>query len=283
MTETPNTERTSPETVSAETKLKQVLADLAGEGNALDELVAHLDEAGWRTQTSAAGWDIAHQIAHLAWTDEVSVLAATDKDAWDAVIMAAVNDPAGFVDAAAASGATAPHLELLGRWRSGRTTLLETLANHPHSEKIAWFGPPMSATSMATARFMETWAHGRDVAEALGATVPATGRLRHLVHLGVRTRDFAFSLHGLEKPPEEFRIELVAPDGETWTYGPPDAEQSVRGSAYDFCLLVTQRGHIADLDLTGRGTDAQKWLVIAQAFAGPPGTGRDPRRRSDER
>ena len=283
MTETPGTETPSTETPSARTRLKQVLADLTGEGNALDELVVHLDGAGWRTQTPAPGWDIAHQVAHLAWTDQASVLAATDKDAWDAVVMAAVNDPAGFVDAAAAEGAALPHLELLERWRTGRKVLVETLANHPDGEKIAWFGPPMSATSMATARFMETWAHGRDVAEALGASVPATGRLRHLVHLGVRTRDFAFSLHGLEKPSEEFRIELVAPDGETWTYGPPDAEQSVHGTAYDFCLLVTQRGNRTDLDLTANGMEAQKWLEIAQAFAGPPGTGRQPRGRSDER
>ena len=264
------------ETPSVKTRLEQVLADLSGEGEALDELVAHLDDVGWRKQTPAPGWDIAHQVAHLAWTDEVSVIAATDKDAWDDLVMQAVNDPTGFVDAAAARGATAPHLELLERWRTGRKVLVETLANHPEGEKIAWFGPPMSATSMATARFMETWAHGRDVAEALGETVPATGRLRHLVHLGVRTRDFAFSLHGLETPKEEFRIQLVAPDGETWIYGPQDAEQSVHGSAYDFCLLVTQRSHRADLDLTAKGEDAQKWLEIAQAFAGPPGAGREP-------
>jgi len=268
MTETPS--------VNARMRLEQVLADLTAECEALDDLVAHLDEAGWRTPTPAPGWDIAHQVAHLAWTDEVSVLAATDKSAWDEVVTAAVSDPAGFVDAAAAEGATAPHLELLERWRTGRKVLVETLAHHPEGEKIAWFGPPMSATSMATARFMETWAHSGDVAEALGETVPATPRMRHLVHLGVRTRDFAFSLHGLETPPEEFRIELVAPDGETWTYGPTDAEQSVTGSAYDFCLLVTQRGNRADLDLTATGEDAQKWLEIAQTFAGPPGAGREP-------
>lgn len=273
MTETPRAG------ASARARLEQVLADLSGEGAALDEMVAHLDDAGWRTQTPAPGWDIAHQIAHLAWTDEVAVLAATDKDAWDGVVMAAVNDPAGFVDTAAAAGATAPCLELLERWRTGRKVLIETLANHPAGEKIAWFGPLMSATSMATARFMETWAHGRDVAEALGETVPATVRLRHLVHLGVRTRDFAFSLHGLVTPTEEFRIELVAPDGEIWAYGPQASMQSVHGSAYDFCLLVTQRGHITDLDLTAEGMDAQKWLEIAQAFAGPPGPGREPRSR----
>ena len=59
--------------------LTQVLADLAAEGDRLDALVAGLDEAGWRTPTPAAGWDVATQVAHLAWTDEASVAAATDK------------------------------------------------------------------------------------------------------------------------------------------------------------------------------------------------------------
>lgn len=49
-----------------------------------------------------------------------------------------------------------------------RTALQERLRHHPDGERIAWFGPPMSATSMATARMMETWAHGLDVVEALG-------------------------------------------------------------------------------------------------------------------
>ena len=58
--------------------------------------------------------------------------------------------------------------------------------------KLPWFGPPMSAASMATARLMETWAHGLDVADALGVHRPATARLRSIAHIGVRTRDFAF-------------------------------------------------------------------------------------------
>ena len=96
-----------------------------------------------------------------------------------------------------------------------------------------------------------------------------TDRIRHVAHLGVRTRDFAFAQHGLEAPAEEFRIELTAPSGEAWTWGPEDAAQTVRGSAYDFCLLVTQRVHRDDTDLVAVGADAEKWLTIAQAFAGP--------------
>ena len=53
--------------------LESVLADLAAEGDRLDALVSGLDEAGWRTPTPAVGWDVAAQVAHLAWTDEVAV------------------------------------------------------------------------------------------------------------------------------------------------------------------------------------------------------------------
>ena len=57
--------------------------------------------------------------------------------------------------------------------------------------------------------------------------------------------------------------------------GAPGQVQSVRGSAYDFCLLVTQRVNRADTDLVAVGADAEHWLDIAQAFAGPPGPGRE--------
>jgi len=141
---------------------------------------------------------------------------------------------------------------------------------------MPWFGPPMSATSMATARFMETWAHALDVYDALGARPAATDRVRHVAHLGVRTRGFAFTAHGLDVPGDDVRVELTAPSGELWTWGPEDADQRVHGPAYDFCLLVTQRRHRADLALEAVGDVADRWLDVAQAFAGPPGKGREP-------
>jgi uncharacterized protein (TIGR03084 family) len=140
--------------------------------------------------------------------------------------------------------------------------------------KLPWFGPPMSAASMATARLMETWAHGFDVADTLGVKRPATARLRSIAHIGVRTRDFAFAINGLAVPADPFRVELRGPDGSAWTWGPEDAAQRVTGSAEDFCTLVTQRRPRAALDVTADGEDAHRWLTIAQAFAGPPGPGR---------
>lgn len=253
--------------------LTTVLTDLRAEGDALDALVADLDEDGWRTPTPATGWDVATQISHLAWTDEVAVKAATDQDAWDAVVLLALVDPTGFVDTQALAGATATPAELLGRWRAGRASLTAALAAYD-AGRMPWFGPPMSPTSMATARLMETWAHSLDVHQALGVTPEPTNRIRHIAHLAVRTRDFAFLTHSLTTPSGEFRIDLVAPDGDVWTFGPEDAEQTVTGSALDLCLLATQRTNRGDTDLVATGADAEKWLDIAQCFAGPPGEGR---------
>jgi uncharacterized protein (TIGR03084 family) len=139
---------------------------------------------------------------------------------------------------------------------------------------MPWFGPPMSPTSMATARYMETWAHGLDVAAALDLGIEPHDRVRHVVHIGVRTRDFSFHNRGEEPPASPVRVELTSPSGGTWTYGPQDAEQRVTGAAWDFAVLVTQRGHRDDLDVHADGVDADRWLDIAQAFAGPSGDGR---------
>lgn len=261
------------------TTLDDVLADLAAEGDRLEALVAPLDDAGWRTATPAAGWDVATQIAHLAWTDEVAVAAteaaAGDKERWDAYVLEAIGDPTGYVDQEAMRGAEAAPADLLARWQTARPALADALRAVPDGVKMPWFGPPMSPTSMATARFMETWAHALDVHEALGATVEDTDRIKHVAHLGVRTRNFSFATHELTAPSEEFRVALTAPSGATWTWGPESAEQSVSGSAGDFCRLVTQRVHRDDTDLVATGEQAEQWLTIAQAFAGPPGAGRE--------
>ncbi|WP_051133591.1 TIGR03084 family metal-binding protein [Nocardia paucivorans] len=258
--------------------LEPLLADLAAESDELERLVAPLPPADWAIPTPAPGWRIAHQIGHLAWTDEVATLAATDArtggTAFADLLAGAVSHMDTFVDDAAEAAAGAPIPELLDRWRRARTALTEALRAVPAGSKVPWFGPPMGPTSMATARLMETWAHGQDVADALGVVRTPTDRLHSIAHIGVRTRDFAYTLHGRQAPATEFRIELTAPSGERWTWGPAEATQRVTGPALDFCLLVTQRRHPDDLALHTTGTDAAEWLTIAQAFAGPPGDGR---------
>lgn len=261
------------------TTLDTVLHDLIAEGEALAAIVGPLEDDGWRTATPAAGWDIATSIAHLAWTDEVAVLATgvgteAGQQAWDAVVLEAINDPTGYVDAKALAGAAVPAADLMARWEASRPALAAALRAVPEGTKLPWFGPPMSPTSMATARFMETWAHGLDVYEALDTPAPRTDRIRHVAHLGVRTRDFSFATHGLEVPRAPVRVDLVAPSGEVWGWGPQEAPEAVSGSAWEFCALVTQRIHRDDTGLVALGPGAEQWLRIAQAFAGPAGGGR---------
>lgn len=265
------------------TLLDDLLADLTAEGDRLWALVSGLDADGWATPTPAAGWTVATQVAHLLWTDEVAVLAAgartpEGKSAWDAVVLDAIDDPLGFVDAQAVEVARLAPEALLARWGVAREGLRAALRDYPAGERMPWFGPPMSPASMATARFMETWAHALDVYDALGMAPERSDRVRHVAHLGVRTRDFAFSVHDLAPPAEEFRVDLLAPSGEVWSWGPEHAAQAVTGSAWDFCLLVTQRVHRDDTDLVATGADAERWLTIAQAFAGPAGEGREKKR-----
>src|SRR6516225_5560113 len=218
--------------------LQQIVADLRAESDDLDVLVAPLADDRWAAPTPAAGWTIAHQIGHLLWTDRASLTAITDEAAFAALLETATADPIGFVEAGADELAATGPAELLADWRATRTRLHDALLTVPDGRKLPWFGPPMSAASMATARLMETWAHGLDVADTLGVARPPTARLRSVAHIGVRARDYAFAINGLPTPTEPFLVELRAPDGGTWSWGPPDAAQRVTGGAEDFCFLV---------------------------------------------
>jgi uncharacterized protein (TIGR03084 family) len=263
-------------TLAGMTDVTAVFDDLRAEGEDLDLLVADLPDTAWSRPTPAPGWTIAHQIAHLAWTDDKSLLAVTDQEGFATEVAEATLRLDDYVEEGAAASPTTAPRALLRRWRSSRAALLDALRQVPYGHKIPWYGPPMGAASMATARIMETWAHGLDVADALGVPREPTARLRHIARLAVRTRDYAYLVRGETPPAEEFRVEVTGPEGALWTFGPQTAGQRVIGPALDLCLLATQRRHRADLSLQAEGRDADHWLDIAQAFAGLPGAGRKP-------
>ncbi len=248
-----------------------VLADVAAEYADLDTIVSDAGDAAWDVPTPAPGWTVGDQVRHLAFSDERARQAVVDPGAFEAAktgdVSAAVHDA---LEAARSLGRD----EVLAWWRDERGVLLTRLRATDPSRRIPWYGPPMGAMSFATARLMETWAHGQDIVDALGTTRVPTARLRHVAHIGVRAFPWSFAVHGLAVPPEEVGVELRAPDGTTWVWGPDGAPNYVRGDALDFCLVVTQRRHPADVHLDVRGPVARQWIDVAQAFAGPPGTGR---------
>ncbi len=168
--------------------------------------------------------------------------------------------------------------DVLAWWQGARRQMMDAATALDAHDRVPWYGPPMSALSFVSARLMETWAHGQDVADALGLTRVPTARLRHIAHLGVRARPFSYVVRGLDVPADTVRVELTGPSGEHWSWDAGPVSDLVRGPALDFCLVVTQRRHISDTALTVRGSLASQWLAIAQAFAGPPGPGRLPQR-----
>ncbi|QGG42979.1 TIGR03084 family metal-binding protein [Aeromicrobium yanjiei] len=253
------------------TVLDEILSDLTAESLQLDQWVAGLPADGWAAVTTPEGWTVAHQIAHLHWTDSTSLAAIVDPDEFGRIMLAAAEDPFGFIDTATEEMALLPPEDLLVVWREGRVELDAALRGVPDGEKIPWFGPAMNPASMATARIMETWAHGHDVAEALGITVPESSRAKHVCHIGVRARPYAYLVRGEQDPGVDIRVELTGPDGDLWTWGPDDAAERVTGSGHDFALLATRRRHLDDVDVRAEGEHAAHWLTIVQAFAGLPG------------
>jgi uncharacterized protein (TIGR03084 family) len=255
-------------------------ADVAAETAVTRALLTTLDEAGWHTATAAEGWDIADQITHLAYFDEAAVRSALHPDDFladlaDAEAAASKIDP----DAIAARYRDRTGVQVLAWFDQARAELLATFAAIDPAVRLSWFGPAMSAASSLTARFMETWAHTQDIADALGVIREPTDRLRHVAHIGVGARAFSYAIHDRALPDQPVNVSLIAPSGALWTWGPADAADRITGPALDFCLLVTQRRHRDDLTLAVDGPAAAEWLAIAQAFAGPPGPGRRPRGR----
>ena len=157
-----------------------------------------------------------------------------------------------------------------------RTGLIAAVHDLDPSTRVPWYGPDMTVASSITTRIMETWAHGQDCFDALGVEHEPSGTLYHVAFIGARALPNSYRANRREVPDTPVRVELAAPDGTTWVFGADDAQQVVRGTAMDFCLLVTQRRHRDDTDLVADGDVAAEWLTIAQAFAGPPGAGRQP-------
>jgi uncharacterized protein (TIGR03084 family) len=188
----------------------------------------------------------------------------------------AIRDADGFTAAVARAHRDLSGPDVLSWFNAARKSFTDAYRAIDPEMRVQWYGPDMSPTSCVTARIMETWAHGQDVFDALGEARPVSPNLHHVAHIGVRTFANSFRVRGLDVPAERFRVELLAPDGDTWAWGTAGAHELVQGAAEDFCLVVTQRRHLDDTALVVQGDVAAQWMSVAQAFAGPPGLGRQP-------
>jgi uncharacterized protein (TIGR03084 family) len=131
---------------------------------------------------------------------------------------------------------------------------------------VPW-GLGMSATTLVSARLMETWAHSLDVYAALGDTPTDTDRLAHVAWLATRALPYAYSVAKREPPSDPVRVELTLPSGAPWCNGPEDAPARIRGSASEYCRVFVQRLRPEEAgDLHAEGDAAIAALEVARAY-----------------
>ncbi len=265
------------------TTLPELLGDLDDEYRDLRALVAPLrpDAPEWDLPTPAAGWAVRDQVSHLAFFDDAGRLAMVEPDVFAESVEVAMASDGDPMEAHLVRGRAMDGDELMVWWDGAHRGMVDAFATADPSARVPWYGPPMGVLSFISARLMETWAHGQDVADALGHTRRPTDRLRHVAHLGVRARPFSYLVRGREVPPGRIEVVLTAPSGASWEWmagsGDDEPTATVTGSALEFCLVVTQRRNVADTALVIEGPLAVEWMSVAQAFAGPPGPGRPAR------
>lgn len=256
---------------------RQIVDDLAAEHASFAEMLGTLGPDDLERPTHAPGWAVRDQVAHLAHIDEAATLAMVDEAAFLAEAQSGRGAPVSdgqFPYIIQAREKT--HAELVDWWRHASSALVVAARALDASRRMPWYGPPMSATSFVTARLMECWSHGLDIEDVVAFKREPSDRLRHIVFLGVRTRNYSYATRGLEANTDPVRVELRLPSGELMVFGEVNAPSRITGTALDFCQVATRRRHHNDTGLVYQGAAAEEWLEFAQTFAGPPGEGRKP-------
>lgn len=247
--------------------------DFLEESLCLAQTIEPLDDAGLKTVTQFKNWTIEDIIGHLHMFNHAADLAlqggdlfreffapmASDLNAGKS-LLSVQNDWLDSVDG---------H-ELVDMWVEGFQSVAAQYAGANPKQRIAWAGPDMSTRSSITARQMETWAHGQAVFDVFGLEREDADRVRNIAHLGVSTFGWTFINRKLEVPTPAPFVRLTAPSGEIWEWNEQQEDNCVRGSAVEFCQIVTQTRNVGDTKISTKGDTADNWMQMAQCFAGPP-------------
>ena len=256
--------------------VRDLIDDLRAEQEDLDRMLSGLDEPTWDRLTPAEPWTIRDTVSHLAFFDEKETQAISDPDAFASEINQRLTEGTDhYIALGLDRGRLMTAHQVIDWWRTARAAEISAFEPLPPDAQLPWFGPPMKARSAVIARLMETWAHGHDIAEALGITRAPTNRLFHIAELGVKTFSWSYLNRGLKVPEERVRVALRGPSGSTRVWNDP-MSNSITGPVDEFCLVVAQRRNYRDTALVVEGDVARSWMEIAQIFAGPPGPGRPP-------
>lgn len=242
------------------------IQDLAQEQAELESLLRGISPERWLAPTPAQGWDVRDQVSHLADTEEIAFDSLTGGPRRLAEEAKKFESPDAFTLYGCERGRAKPGEEVLAWWSGAAARTREAMATKDPKDRIPW-GLGMSARTFVTARLMETWAHGLDVRAALGVEPNLTARLKDVVWLIVSAFPYAFMVAKRERPAGDLLVELQAPGGGVWRFGPDGADNVITGDAGEFCRVGVQRMKRADAKtLRASGPLADAALDVARAF-----------------
>ena len=246
--------------------LGAIVDDLEAEQVVLQSLLRDLDPDDWFRPTPAWSWDVRDSIAHLADVDELALDTMDDGPRSLPKVSATSASSADVTFKGVLRGRRRSGAEVLAWWEESAAVIRDALRAIDPSTRVPW-GIGMRAPSLATARLMETWAHGLDVYAAVGVEPVDTDRLRHVAWLATRALPYAYTVAGREPPNDPVRVELTLPGGGEWSLGPADAANRITGPAGEYCRVFVQRLPARDAPgVVAEGDAARDALAVARAY-----------------
>jgi len=245
--------------------MREAIDELQAEQTDLESLLTNLPLESWLLPTPAAGWEVRDQVSHLADTEDIAHDTASGGPRQLNEEALTFPSPEAFTASGCEKGQRMTGEEVLRWWVEGAARTRGVLETLDPKTRVPW-GLGMSARTLATARLMETWAHGLDIRAALGEPPNETPRLRSVAWLIVQALPYAFRHAKREPPPGTLRVDLDF-NGERWSYGPEEADATITGPAGEFCRVGVQRLALDDaVGLKAQGALAEEFLKVARAF-----------------
>jgi uncharacterized protein (TIGR03084 family) len=251
----------------------QQAVDFRAEADELRVLLLTLTEADWARATLFKGWTVNDIVQHLHESDlmaAASVAGAEPFARMRAEIQALRDSGLSRMEATRRRLGSLTGRRLLERWYEQMAALCDRLSAMPADTRLTWYGPDMGVRMFATARQMETWAHGQAIYDLMGLQRGPTDRLRNIAEIGVRTFGWTFINRGMPVPGPAPAVRLAGPSAAVWAWNDAVTDNKVEGDALAFCQVVTQVRNVADTGLVVTGEAARAWMGLAQCFAGPP-------------
>ena len=190
------------------------------------------------TKTTFKNWDITAHVSYLSAMEDLGYNALKKKGS----DFNKYKGPKGlekFEKEAIAKGKDMRPQDVIEWWRISRASVIETLAKCSPGKKLTWWKNEIDCRTFAVTKLAETWAHSLDVYESMNKDYEDTVRIEHVALYGWLNAEHATKMN--KSKFEDLRIELIGPEYKAWQFGDENAENSIKGSASDWCRVVTGR------------------------------------------